>query len=229
MHNISFYTWIHNRHFQFSRVFKLNLRRAREYDCQFVVLDVGSTDDLPKFMRRFSDDANVVYKRITRPHKLWFSRLYNEAARLCDGRILAALDADNRIGPDYCKTLLDVCKPGRFLWGFSGTFGDGTAGRNAMWAEDFWTLGGYDEEIGPASAHDIDLVERAKAYGFECVHCQDPKIIGDAIPNKRALSIKHTTLKDEKAWCVANAKGSRQSRANIAAGKLIANVKQLES
>jgi glycosyltransferase involved in cell wall biosynthesis len=216
---ISFFTWCFNRLPQLRQVLPVNLDRA-DLLTQFVLLDPGSTDGLAEYAAGITDPRfRYVYSPQPQIH---FARLYNLAASYCLGRYLVCLDADNAIGPDFCRAVRKHCTAGSFLHAWDHAWASGTYGRVAMLAETFRALGGYDESLGPCGAQDSDLIARAKASGLLLHVTKDPAIVGHAIANTKAEKVAALQL-TAADYARINAANHRQSRAAVAAGRLIAN------
>jgi glycosyltransferase involved in cell wall biosynthesis len=219
---ISFFTWIHNRTHQFRDVLPLNLERA-DRDCEFAILDIASDDGLIEFIQPFAADPRITYRRDEEVGEIHFAKLYNRAAALCRGDILVCLDADNVIGPEFCLAALEWCTERSFMWASDFDWGGGTIGRVGMAASVFWQLGGYDESLGPVGYQDIDLIQRAKAFGLRCRHLRDPEIVGHAIRNTKSDTVKAMGMTKED-YLHTNSRNQAISKANIAAGRLVANL-----
>ena len=215
---ISFFTWCYNRLPQLRQVLPVNLERA-DLMTQFVLLDPGSTDGLAEYAAGITDPR---FRYVYSPQPLHFARLYNLAASYCLGRYLVCLDADNAIGPDFCRAVRKHCTANSFLHAWDHDWSSGTYGRVAMLAEIFRALGGYDESLGPCGAQDTDLINRAIATGMLRHLTKNPDIVGHAIPNTKAEKVAALGL-TAADYTRINAANHRQSGAAIAAGRLIAN------
>ncbi len=218
---ISYYTWIVNRHDQFARALPISLKHA-DADCEFVILDLGSTDGLEDFVRGLQmHDERVRYYQEPRC-ELHFARLYNRVADLCCGKILVSLDADNYLGPEFCNYARKWCTDKSFLWASDFDTRSGTYGRIGLTAKSFWALGGYDEGLKPVGYQDVDLVKRARAFGLRCRHCSDLAVVGGAFANHQSATIVNMdcTLDDYASYQKYN---FDRSHTNIAAGRLVAN------
>jgi len=220
---ISFCTWILDRLQQFREVLPLNLARTAGINCEFVILDIGSTDGLGRYLRGWSDQRIRYVREPWATADRHFARLYNASHSMARGNLLVALDADNAIGEKYCTAVHQWCTDHSFLWAWSGDWTSGTVGRVAFQRDVFWGLGGYDESLGPVGYQDIDLMNRARASGLRRRLIQDPDVVGHAIPNSRAETANCLGL-SEQLYRRINSENAAHSRDNIAAGRLIANV-----
>jgi hypothetical protein len=220
---ISFCTACANRLFQLERVFAANAAiLAQHADVEWVLVNFGSRDKLDAFVaaRRSSLPARFVYGRVAGAPAWHASVAKNVAHRAARGRILVNLDADNRIG-DAVATIRAFFAQGctvLHLW--SGVMNDGTFGRIAVQRELFEELGGYDESFYPMGYQDFDLLRRATAAGHFVLHA--PCAPGTAVPNTKEDSIRHCA-EPALTWRDYNDHNRLQSRANIAAGRLVAN------
>ncbi len=218
---ISFFTWIYNRVHQFREVFNINLEYA-DADCEFVILDLSSTDGFSEFIKPIliTDERVRCY---TEPFcDLHFVALYNRVARYCQGDILCCLDADNFIGKNFCDYARQWCNNKNFLWASDFNTRSGTYGRIAFQTDIFWKLGGYDESLGPVGYQDVDLIKRAKSYGLRCRHCEVIDVVGGAIPNSKSDTVENMNLTVDN-YMKSNITARQISKRNIIKGKLIAN------
>jgi hypothetical protein len=223
---ISFCTWIKDRLWQFRDTIFLNMERAAKYDAEFAVIDVSSTDGLREFVyENLRNEFRFKFRTIQLP-ELHFAKLYNICHREGAGDILVSLDADNVIGPQYCKTLLKVMEKhkGKCIFhAWTGDWLDGTCGRLALTRETFNRVGGYDENLGPVGSQDIDIRDRVKALGYPCVLDKHPEVVGYAIRNTQLDSIRHIGKGSLEEYNHHNSANAVKSRLNIKAGRIKAN------
>lgn len=216
---ISFCTWIHNRFHQFCRTLPINLAIA-DSDCEFCILDFGSSDGLPEWIGSIND-SRVRYMRVAFSRDdFHFAKLYNAAHRMGRGDILVTLDCDNVIGPQFCDAARQHATADSFMWAWDGDHHSGTCGRFAFDRKVFWLLGGYDEQLEPIGYQDLDLGARARAAGFDRHWIKRPEVIGLALPNSRDDTCRPLGL---RSYQVMNATNYHRSQRNIAEGRLIAN------
>ncbi len=156
---------------------------------EFVVLDYSSPDDLGEWL--LSDpaiapylEAGIVrYARHEGEQFFRHSHAKNMAHRLASGDFVCNLDADNFTGPRFADHLRGIFtkKPHSFV---SANFFDGSLnqppyigcmGRVAMKREDFFKIGGYNEDrkFEGWSGEDFDMFVRA------CKHLISPHFISD--------------------------------------------------
>lgn len=220
---ISFCTWILNRLAQFREVLPINLARTVGHDVEFVVLDVGSRDGLGDYVHSVQDPRVRYVRAAWDLPRLHFARLYNAVHRLATGDVLVTLDADNAIGPEFCTEIARSVSGQCFVWATDGDWGGGTIGRVAFDRDAFWQLGGYDESLGPIGYQDVDLMERAKAAGLQMRYFGRPAVVGHAIRNTKADTASGLGMTAEEYHRV-NLANRLASKANIAAGRLVANL-----
>ena len=194
---------------------QLTLSRS---DVEHVILDVGSDAKTREWLESLSPRLRIVTAAIEPLH---FAAAYNAVSREARGEVLAWLDGDNVIGPDYvARVLAEIdADPLAIVHAWTGDWLDGTCGRLAMHRDLFWRIGGYDEALLNAGSQDLDLRDRAQAAGGRVVVIQEPSVVGLAIRTSHAAKTQH--LRDD--YHKTNAINAAISRANLAAGRLVAN------
>ena len=224
---ISFCTTCMGRLFQLEQTLPMNLESMSRYDdVEFAILNYNSPDGLHEWIQKhyMQHIATGRIRYAINPEPVLFhsSKAKNQAHRLATGDVLVNLDADNFIGRSYdiIKTVFTQDQK-TVLHMFSGFPRDGTCGRVALHKEYYYKLGGYDESFLPTGSQDIDLIERAKAYGLNYIWIRD-KRIGRAIRNSRELKMKYTgyVVEDYEKHIKTNRDKMAQ---NINAGRLVAN------
>jgi glycosyltransferase involved in cell wall biosynthesis len=194
---------------------------TKNYDVEFILLDVGSTDGLFQWLTDEGLLVKIKYVKENLP--LHMSKLKNRAHQYASGDLLVSLDADNGIGPLYCERLLsEVQDDHTLLHAWSGDWTDGTCGRMAYSLELFNCIGGYDESMGPVGSQDIDLRDRTKASGKTIRVITEEDVVGFAIPNSKDY-VPEVFGCD---WQATNSRNHQMSKDNIAKGKLKANVRE---
>jgi len=102
------------------------------------------------------------------------TRAKNIAHRGARQKIVCNLDADNWVVPGYSAWLRETfAANGRRITHMSARSHGGGFGRIALRTADFMRLGGYDERIQSWGWDDNDLLERAKAAGFQLIPTPD--------------------------------------------------------
>jgi glycosyltransferase involved in cell wall biosynthesis len=186
------------------------------------VVDVGSRDDTVEWLRSLAAE-NPQLRVTSQPlEPLHFAAAYNLCHHFATGKILASVDADNVIGPDYCRFVRNAvaADPLAIVHCWTGDWLDGTCGRLALHRNLFDQLGGYDEALERIGNQDLDLRDRAQAAGGRCVLCQDPAVVGHAIFTRHEDKMQHLAGVD---YARANQVNARISNANLARGRLRAN------
>lgn len=145
-----------------------------EPDVEFVIVDYNSRDGLEDWFRRtysgtsLMSRGRLVYARETTAEHWHVAKAKNLAHVLATGDVLVNVDADNFVSRSYvraCHTLFGHTGPGVY---FGTTFDrNSSPGRVALHRDDFYRLGGYDEDIGGAwTGDDQDLMQRAAVSGL---------------------------------------------------------------
>jgi len=224
---IDFCTWAWGRAGQLAQALPRNLATTKGLPVEFhlLVVEPQPDGDLNAFLRTVRDRRLHVHREEWPVERRHFARMYNAAHRYGTGRVVVTLDADNIVGPKFCVACWRLVTPTSFLWGFSGDWGDGTCGRLAFDRATFWdALGGYDQALpGRVAYQDVDIVQRAKALGLRCHRVADRRIVGVALPNGKDATGAVVNL-DVDGYRAANAMNRQRSKANLAAGRLVANI-----
>lgn len=199
-----------------------NLALIAGRDAEICVTDLGSRDGTVSWLRRIARRNPQLRVSSRRLEHLHFARAYNLAFARATGEIVVCLDADNIIGPEYLDHVhaAIAADPKAFVHAWQGKdWLDGCVGRMAMHRDVFQALGGYDEALGPCGAQDLDLKDRAIAWGCKLVWINDPAIVGTAIRNDDVDKMRYIDGK----YHDINTANTQRSQANIAAGRLVAN------
>lgn len=147
----------------------------------FVLLDYNSTDGLEAWCHQELQeliDAGVVRYLQERTRRHWnMAHAKNVAHLAASGDIVCNLDADNRAVPDFASHLADLFESGiqvvtapsprlRRTWD--------TAGRIAIYRNDFVRLGGYNEDFtGGYGLEDYEFLVRAERAGLRLASWND--------------------------------------------------------
>jgi len=192
---------------------------------QICVVDVGSVDGTAEWLQDLEVDNPQLRVFSCQLKPLHFARAYNLchfAAIEWGADIVASVDADNVIGPNYCdfvrNTILE--DPLAIVHCWTGDWLDGTCGRLALHRDLFTRIGGYDESLDRIGNQDLDLRDRAVAAGGRIVLNQDPTVVGRAIFTRLESKMQHLTGVDYGA---ANERNRVRSLDNLAAGRWRAN------
>jgi GT2 family glycosyltransferase len=189
---------------------------------EICVVDVGSTDDTVEWLR-FLARTHAQLRWASQPlTPLHFAAAYNRSHRFAIGEIVAAVDADNVIGPEYCQFVRDTIEadPLAIVHCWTGDWLDGTCGRLAVHRDLFERVGGYDEQLEPIGVQDLDFRDRCVLAGGNIVLSKDPAVVGRAIFTPEAQKMQALPGLDYAACNQANA---RRSVANLTAKRWRAN------
>lgn len=171
-YKVSFCTTCMNRAFHLKKTISKNIRNNLKYpNCEFVLINYNSQDGLHEWvlseLSDYIESGVLKYFYTKEPKNFHASIAKNMAHRFSTGDILCNLDADNFTGKDfafYLNYLLNTYGENCF-YQFTKPPYWGTVGRIAMSRSLFLELGGYDETFLPIGHEDLDLIERAEAYG----------------------------------------------------------------
>jgi hypothetical protein len=226
---ISFCQSCMNRLYQLKETLTENLETVSKFPgVEFVLLNLNSKDELDDWVRDnctpWIDQGVLVYFHDQQQEHFHMSRAKNLTHKAASGNVFVNLDCDNYIGDTipaikstyrhYMDTVL------HFTSGkWNGRYFDGTYGRLATSRNVFYKLGGYDESFYPVGGQDTDYIDRAHKMGFKIARITDGSI--RCINNSKDDTCKYTgaTLPYDEM----NTRNKKQSAANIAAGRLVAN------
>jgi len=130
------------------QVYLHNLIVARDYNCDFVLVNYNSEDDIDSWIRgkdfqQFLLSKKLLYYYTDEPSFWRGSHAVNVAHRLGDGDVLCNLDADNFLTKEYLDWLFELFSNNRNI--VTEGVGHGGGGRVAVFKEDFNKVGGYTE------------------------------------------------------------------------------------
>ena len=151
----------------------MNLWPHRSWTRIYLV-DFGSTDGALTFIGdtcRAALDEGLL--QVSTAHLPCFhasiakNTAHREAYRAGTWDILVNLDCDNLLEYNSAPQIRNLfADPTVRALHYRGT--DGCCGRIACYGEDFWRLGGYDENAHPFGAQDMDFIERLRmVHGSE--------------------------------------------------------------
>ena len=176
-----------NRLWQLQRALPLNLFHAwphRNWTTVYLV-DCGSTDGTLEWVKDKCRDAmNAgLLKVYTAECQYWHASICkNTAHKVAKEDILVNVDCDNLIGPGFPVIVADQFKLGKTVVQFEGKF-SGSAGRIACIKNQFYEIGGYDEDTLPMGFQDIDLLRRLQLLPWaNAGRCINEKYV-QCIPN----------------------------------------------
>ena len=155
---ISFCTVSYNRTHHIKQTLKENIEIAKDH--QFVLLNYGYDKELDDYIEsEFKGVFNLIYK-IYESNKWNISRGKNITHTIGTGEILFCLDADTYI---LEQGLEDIEK--RFKRGFYFSHPYTPTTPLAMWREDFYRVGGWNEDI-KERGEDMDMARRLNTMGI---------------------------------------------------------------
>jgi glycosyltransferase involved in cell wall biosynthesis len=203
--------------------YRKNIESALTYPhVEFVLLDYGSTDGLRDWveteLREWLDRGIVRYFRTVTPRVFHMAHAKNVAHRLANGDVLLNLDADNWFEGGFAEEVGELFASGERTIGIFGAFRSGCMGRIALRREEFFSLGGYDEDLRGWGFEDADLVRRALRFG----------LAAKFFDLRHALALQHSDM-ERMRFAPSKNKGrqrrenQRRSTANLMAERLVAN------
>jgi len=225
MISLSFCTVTANRLWQLRQTLPENLAAIEQHkDVELVLVNFGSTDGVDDWIAHqfspFIERSILKYLSIP-PCPYHCPKAKNVSHLLGQNEVLFNLDADNFIGDSILqlRTIFTDFHDGIFVHQVDPA-NNSTVGRISMKKGDFLVLGGYDEEFLPVAYQDIDLVDRAEAFGLiKYLPCEFP--FKAPIENSRQEKIVNTGI--NRKFRYFNASNRRKSIANLATGRVRAN------
>jgi hypothetical protein len=222
MKKVSYCTVCYGRLWQLALTIQDNLKNLKQ-DEELILIDYNSPDDTMIYIL-----GTKIFNKYIRQGQLKFAHIFdideyncpkskNIAHRLGDGEILVNLDADNfllgmreKIDNTFNKNINSVLH-------METRMGDGSFGRIALSKENFYKIGGYDENLLPHSHQDSDLINRGKGFGLEYVF--DPLYTYTIANNMHA---KNKYLKE--SWFEMREKNKKKSQENVSKKLFVANI-----
>jgi len=186
MSKITFCTTNKNYTKYLKEVYISNLEFSKKYDCNFVLVNYNSEDDMDEWVKEnlneYINSGVLKYFHTTEPKYMNMSKSRNISHNLADGEILCNLDADNILTDEFMEWVL-VLEDNVITEGSNR----GGGGRVVISKENFLKLGGYDESIKTQQGEHFDLVKRAEKIGIKRV----------VVPNKL---LKYLCNSDEERY-----------------------------
>jgi predicted glycosyltransferase involved in capsule biosynthesis len=167
---ISYCTTCMGRLKHLRKTYLKNITNNLNYDnIEFVLVNYNSADGLHEWvddnLSSYISDGIVNYFYTKEPEYFHMSKAKNLAHRLATGDILVNLDADNYLGKNhalYLNYLYNNDKSGKKVFRFTKPdmrYYD-TSGKIALRKIDFYTVGGYREDLMPYGEEDLDLLNK---------------------------------------------------------------------
>jgi len=206
-----------------SQVYEQNIKAALSYsNVEFVLLDYHSPDQLGAWVKsafpEWLESGILRYFRTTEPVLFHMAHAKNVAHRLAQGEVLVNLDADNSFRQGFAEEIATLfANDARVIAKFSDYY-RGCSGRIALRRDDFYRIGGYDEEMIGWGYEDQDLIARARSLGLEL----------RSFEKEHALVIQHedkerVRFSSDKNKQKSDARNRALSQMKIAGGRLAAN------
>lgn len=211
------------RQHHLAQVYRNNINAALSFgNIEFVLLDYHSPDDLGAWVHaEFADwlaTGLLRYCRTTEPVTFHMAHAKNVAHRLASGDVLINLDADNAFEAGFAEEVASLfADDARAIVKFHG-YHAGCSGRIALRRDDFYRLGGYDEELVGWGYEDQDMIARAKRVGLAIRH----------FSKEHALAIQHHDSERlrfyaDKRKGNSNAQNRATSHRKVEEGRVVAN------
>lgn len=221
MKKVSYCTVCYGRLWQLAFTLRDNLENLKD-DEELVLVDYNSPDDImlfvlgTKYFKKYIEEEKLKYIHVLEVNEYNCPKSKNIAHRFAQGEILINLDADNFLINMRDKVNDHFEDDSNILLHMESRTCGGSYGRIALTKNNFYKLGGYDEELMQHSHQDTDLIERAKSINLKYI--LDP-VYTHVIANN--LYAKNKYLKED--WFVLREKNRKISNNNIINGKFIAN------
>lgn len=174
---ISFCTVCMNRLHHLRLTLPQNMLHNQDYpDCEFILLDYNSGDDLEAWvlenMSSYIASGKLIYYKTTEPLYFHMSHSKNMAAKLGTGDIVCNVDADNYTGQGFASYINDVFSNGENLLLAAEQSANemliwDVFGRICVRKDDFVQIGGYDENMLHYGFEDSDFVNRLRMNGLQ--------------------------------------------------------------
>ncbi len=175
--SISFVTVCMNRLPHLRETLTANLAQCQTVEgLEFVVLDYGSTDGLEAWVMQELgaelEAGRLVYYRTEDPKHFDRSHSRNLAFKLCNGKVICNVDADNFLGEGFAQSVLETFNNEEqcFLTPDCDKqfyYVRDVIGRVSVRKEDFLKVRGYDEEMQGYGFEDNDFYSRLKSAGLK--------------------------------------------------------------
>lgn len=163
---VSYCSTCKGRLWQLKLTLNENLKALKSIDAEWIILDYNCPDNvsevlksLPLAQEALNNGKLKIYKLNT--EACWLIPLAkNLVHSIATGDILFNLDIDNYIGSSYSDLI--TLTPGQFLWSGTTNVNDGCSGRLGVYREDFYDVGGYNQDLIVGS---VNLYERLRRTG----------------------------------------------------------------
>jgi len=188
MKKISLCTVCMNRGSHLVQTLPVNITENMDYPhVEFVVLDYNSKDNVGDWIKQALGDhirsGLLKYYKTVEPEYFHSSHAKNMALKLGTGDIVSMVDADNYAGPGYAQWINDTfASHGRntiitTLRKDSIPHRD-QGGKFCLDREQFYAIGGLDEDLVGYGMEDTDLINRMENAGGRRIYIEDDKYLG---------------------------------------------------
>lgn len=147
-------------------------------DVEFLVLDYNSTDGLDEWMKtkmeKYIMSDILVYYKTTDPKVYNRSHSRNMAFRLSRGELICNLDADNFLGKDFAKKMVEDLSNDFNSFYTSDCRINDVFGRIVVSRKNFFDTKGYNEHLIGYGFEDVDLFNRLIKCGVKHLMFSNP-------------------------------------------------------
>lgn len=189
-----------------------NIEDNQDHPCEFVLLNYGGYRDLDRWVRQemqeHIESGKLVYYSAPDQNHFRPNHSRNLTFRLASNQLIANVDADNFTHAGYLKRISQCAVRQKVLVVPESFLKPGSKrlvlrGRFAMFRDDIFRLGGFDEDLDFGySQDDINFVLRSLLDGFHMARYED-SYIQDRIEtpmNRRIQFVKRPDLKRMKDY-----------------------------
>lgn len=192
---------------------------------EFVVLNYNSNDELDKYIYKNLNEyieKGILNYYYTPDTNQWSESVAkNLAHKIAKGEILCNLNGYNFTGENYANLINYIFNEygEDIVLQFFKNYDDGNFGKICISRNNFYRLGGYNENPSAEGYEDFDLILRAKALGLNHLNCSKvPKYL-----NTLENDEDRRKILNKKYWDKHKLYNSAKSITNIRKGILSAN------
>lgn len=166
MNKLSFCTTCMNRTMHLKETLPINIELIKNHNAELVLVNYDSKDDMDEYIKNnyqnYIDSGLINYIKIN--NKDFFNRFHakNIAHKYSNGDVLINLDADNFLTEEVIKLIEEKFEDN--LNCFLQYYFNLNEGFIAISRENFFKLGGYNEEMKNWGFEDNDLKHRATTF-----------------------------------------------------------------
>lgn len=204
---VSFCTTCMGRLHHLRETLPKNIEDNYDYcNTEFVILDYNSNDNLDRWIREnFAEQINVgkiVYAKVSGPTYFHRSHAKNVAAKCSSGDIICNLDADNFTGKSFASYINEVFSTYEkiFLNTDIQRSPKDVCGRIVLKRNDFFAIGGYDEDMKGWGYEDADLKEKLTRKGLRYLPIDTPYLQFLTHDDSERMRYEENFQKIEHVW-----------------------------